>query len=127
MIVTPTKPELYHTSILLGEMWVDELLNRHPDCIHCKLGLRKGAFHELLHALHCFSVVDSKYVGLEEQLAIFLYMPVTGLTIQHTGECFQCSNNTISKCFQKMLGIFSSAPFYTTYITLPNANTPLHR
>ena len=51
-------------------------------------------------------------------------MSVTGLTIRHTGECFQCLNDTFSKCFQKMLGIFLSAPFYMTYITLPNANTP---
>ena len=108
-------------------MWVDELLDGHPDRIRCKLGLQKGAFHELLHALCCFGVADSKYVSLEEQLAIFLYMSVTGLSTRHTGECFQHSNDTISKCFQKMLGIFSSAPFYMTYVTLPNANTPLYR
>ena len=124
MILTPTEPEPYHTSILSGQMWVDELLDGHPDRICCELGLQKGAFHELLHALCCFGAADSKYVSLEEQLAIFLYMSVTGLTIQHTGECFQHSNDTISKCFQKMLGIFLSAPFYTVYVTLPNANTP---
>ena len=39
MILTPTEPEPYHTSILLGQMWVDELLNGHPDCICCELGL----------------------------------------------------------------------------------------
>ena len=39
MILTPTEPKLYHTSIILGQMWVDELLNGHPDCICCKLGL----------------------------------------------------------------------------------------
>ena len=81
MILTPTKPKPYHTSILLGQMWVDELLNGHLDHIHCKLGLQKGAFHEPLHALHCFGAADSKYVSLEEQLSIFLYMSVTGLTI----------------------------------------------
>ena len=124
MILTPTEPELYHTSILLGQMWVDELLDGHPDHICCELGLQKGTFHELLHTLCCFSAADSKHVSLEEQLAIFLYMSATGLTIQHTGEHFQCSNDTISKCFQKMLGIFSSAPFYMTYVTLPNTNTP---
>ena len=124
MILTPTEPELYHTSILSGQMWVDELLDGHPDHICCELGLQKGAFCELLHALCCFGAADLKYVSLEEQLAIFLYMSVTGLTIRHTGECFQCLNDTISKCFQKMLGIFLSAPFYMIYVTLPNANTP---
>ena len=122
MVLTPTEPKLYHTSILSGQMWVDELLDGHPDHICCELGLQKGTLHELFCALHCFGVTDLKYVGLEEQLALLLYMLVTGLTIWHTGKCFQCLNDTISKCFQKMLGIFLSASFYTTYVTLPNAN-----
>ena len=39
-------------------------------------------------------------------------MSVTGLTICHTGEWFQCSNDTISKFFHKMLFVFSSGLFY---------------
>ena len=31
----------------------------------------------------------------------------------------------ISKYFHHMLGIFSTEPFYTTYINLPDAHTPL--
>ena len=54
---------------------------------------------------------------------IFLYMSITGLTIQHMGEHFQWSNKTISKYFCLMLNI-SSNLFYTTYLNLPNANTP---
>jgi hypothetical protein len=34
---------------------------------------------------------------LEEQLAIFLYACVTGLSVRHLGEHFQRSNDTISK------------------------------
>jgi hypothetical protein len=34
---------------------------------------------------------------LEEQLAIFLYACVTGLSVRHLGERFQRSNDTISK------------------------------
>ena len=71
MLLTPTKPEPYHTVILLGQMWVDELLNGHLDHIHCELGLQKGAFYKLHHGLHCFGVANSKYVSLEEQLSIF--------------------------------------------------------
>ena len=52
-------------------------------------------------------------------------MSVTGLTIQHTSKWFQQSNDTISKYFHHMLGIFSTGPFYTTNINLPNAHTPL--
>jgi hypothetical protein len=40
---------------------------------------------------------DTRYVMLEEQLAIFLYTSVTGLSIRHVGERFQRANGTISK------------------------------
>jgi hypothetical protein len=40
---------------------------------------------------------SSRFVSLEEQLAIFLYACVTGLTVRHIGERFQRSNETISK------------------------------
>jgi hypothetical protein len=42
---------------------------------------------------HC----DSKNVTLEEQVAIFLYTCVTGLTTRHVGERFQRSNGTVSR------------------------------
>jgi hypothetical protein len=41
---------------------------------------------------------DAHEVMLEEQLAIFLYTCVTGLTICHIGERFQHANGTISQC-----------------------------
>ena len=121
-MMIPAKPEPYHTSILSGQMWVEELLEGHPDHIYCKLGVQKEIFLELVHTLHNFGITGSKHISLEEQLSIFLYMSMTGLTIHHTGKCFQCSNDTISKTFQKVLFIFSSAPLYTTYVTLPNAD-----
>lgn len=124
LLSTPADPEPYHTSILSGQMWVDELLDGHPDRIRCELGLRKEDFRELIHVLRSFGEADSRYVTLEEQLAIFLYTSVTGLTIRHAGERFQRSSDTISKYFRKMLIVFSSPPFYTTYVTLPNASTP---
>jgi transposase len=46
---------------------------------------------------------DTKYVTLEEQLAIFLYTSVTGLSIRHVGERFQRANGTISKCVLQSL------------------------
>ena len=52
-------------------------------------------------------------------------MSVIGLTIQHIGEQFQWSNDTISKYFHCMLGNFSTKPFYTTYINLPSGHAPL--
>ena|ERR1700683_258128 len=90
--------EPYHTSILTGEGWVLELLSSHPKRICCELGVSHKVFLELSGELRQLGYNNSKYVSLEEQLAIFLYMSVTGLTIQHVGECFQWSNETISQC-----------------------------
>jgi len=54
-------------------------------------------FEALILALRNLGHGDSRYVSLEEQLAIFLYTSVTGLTIRHVGERFQRSNDTISR------------------------------
>ena len=86
MIITPADPEPYHTSILSGKMWVQELLDGHPDHILCELGIQKEVFEALISTLHAIGTTDSKHVSLEEQLVISLYISVTGLTIHHTGE-----------------------------------------
>ena len=82
---------------MTGEAWVMELLAGHPNRIRCELGVSLEVFLELIHELRQLGHGNSKYVSLEEQLAIFLYMSVTGLTIRHVGERFQRSNETISK------------------------------
>jgi len=89
-------PEPYHTSILSGEGWVMELLMGHPKRIHCELGMHGEVFKELISVLRGLGHRNSKFVSLEEQLAIFLYTCVTGLPIRHVGERFQRSNDTIS-------------------------------
>ena len=89
--------EPYHTSILSGYAWVQELLNGHPERIRTELGVHKEVFYSLIEELQSMGHGDTKYVTLEEQLAIFLYMSVTGLTIRHVAERFQRANGTISK------------------------------
>ena len=89
--------EPYHTSILTGQGWVDELLGGHPERIRTELGMHKDIFLALVSKLRDLGHTDSKYVSLEEQVAIFLYASVTGLTVRHLGERFQRSNETISK------------------------------
>ena len=79
----------YHTSILSGHAWVQELLNGHPDRIRCELGVSHHVFNLLLSNLHGMGYKDSRHVTLEEQLAVFLYTCVTGLSIRHVGERFQ--------------------------------------
>ena len=69
----------------------------HPEHIHTELGVHKEVFLALIEELRSMGHGDTKYVTLEEQLAIFLYMSVTGLSIRHTRERFQRANGTISK------------------------------
>lgn len=93
--------EPYHTSALSGEAWVLELLCGHPDRIRTELGVTLEVFKDFIQELQYLGYGSSRYVSLEEQLAIFLYMCVTGSTIRHVGERFQRSNETISRLVQK--------------------------
>ena len=87
----------YHTSALSGADWVDELLTGHPERIRIELGVYRSTFTVLLKALDNSGVRSSRYVSIEEQLAIFLYTVVTGLPCTHVGERFQRSSSTITK------------------------------
>jgi hypothetical protein len=93
----PNDPIPYHTSILTGKGWVSELMSGHPERIRNELGVHLHVFEALLSELRRIGHRNSRFVTLEEQLAIFLYCCVTGLTIRHLGERFQRSNETISR------------------------------
>jgi hypothetical protein len=101
LIVSDLQPQLfkqpYHTSTLTGEAWVLELLAGHPERIRYELGIHRHVFDQLISKLQVMGHQGSKYVSLEEQLAIFLYSSVTGLTVRHVGEQFQWLSDTISK------------------------------
>ena len=97
-IPAPPPPRLpYHTSALTGAQWVMELMTGHPLRIRTELGVSHAVFRQLLHEMIAMGCADCRHVTLQEQLAIFLYMYVTGNTIRHTGERFQRSNDTIAK------------------------------
>ena len=89
--------ELYHTSVLSGYGWVQELLNGHRNRIRTELGVSKHVFLKLVDELRAMGYTDERQVTLEEKLAIFLYMCVTGLTVRHVGERLQRANGTITK------------------------------
>jgi len=65
--------------------------------IHCELGVHHEVFAALIADLCEVGHGNSKYVSLEEQLAIFLHACVTGQTVRHLGKWFQRSNETISQ------------------------------
>lgn len=99
----------YYDSVLTGAGWVSELLNGHPERIRKELGVHKHVFHALIAALQGAGHVSSKSVTLEEQLAIFLYTCVTGLSIGHVCERFQRAIGTTSKCVHSYLFIIMIA------------------
>jgi len=76
-----------HTSILSGYAWLQELLHGHPKCICTKLGVHKEVFHALIRELQSMGHGDTRYVTLEEQLAIFFYTSVTGLCWRTISAC----------------------------------------
>ena len=80
--------EPYHTSILTGQGWINKLINGHPNHIQTELGMKRDVFLAFISKLRELGYADSKYVSFEEQLAIFLYASVTGLTVCHLGEQF---------------------------------------
>ena len=80
-----------------GEEWVQELLSGHPQRIRNELGVNRGTFTILCKAIQSLDITSSCHVSIEEQLAIFLYTAVTGLSCTHVGERFQPSPSTITK------------------------------
>ncbi|ESK82974.1 nuclease harbi1-like [Moniliophthora roreri MCA 2997] len=115
----------YHNSALSGYAWVQELMKGHPRCIYTELGVRLHVFITLVITLCSMSYADSqKGVTVEEQLAIFLYMCVTGLSVRHVGERFQWANGTITHYFCLMCEALSGPEFYNQYVSLPNADDP---
>ncbi len=99
--ITPhiTKIPMY-TSKLTGDAYIQELLHRdtHPDRIHDTLGVRKHVFRALLRELQEYAgLAPTKYVSVEEQLAIFLRLARTGLGQREARERFQRSPDTVSR------------------------------
>jgi len=100
----------YHTSALSGEEWIQELITRHPQCIWDELGVYWSTFTILLKAIQdpLIGFQSLCHVSIEEQLSIFLYTMVTGLSCTHVGEHFQQSTDTITKWVLEHSFIFAN-------------------
>ena len=62
------------------------------------MGMSKLLFQKLLRELQAWTGLrDSRYVKMEEQVAVFLHFCVTGATNRHLQERFQRSGDTISR------------------------------
>ena len=90
-------PEPYHTSILSGRQWVQELLDGHHDRMQDSLGIRPHVFLKLESQLITLGGLrQSRWVNTTEKLAIFLYQAATNNSIRKVAERFQRSNETVS-------------------------------
>ena len=89
----------YHTSVLSRPAWVRELLLGNGHRIRENLGLRRRVFCRLVTALEQKSGLCDSHRGIttNEQVAIFLYMVTTGLTLRKVAERFQRSTSTVSQ------------------------------
>jgi hypothetical protein len=83
---------------LTGHAWVRELLTGHPRHFHNMLGMSKHVFRILARELQNHAGLgDTKYIALEEQLALFLHLCRTGGSHRDLQKRFQRSPDTISK------------------------------
>ena len=85
------------TSILSGQMWLDELLVGHPERFVEQFGMSKRAFQLLSRELQLHSgLTDRRHVTADEQLATFLYIARTGSSTRTLQEHFQWSPSMIT-------------------------------
>ena len=90
------RPIPMRTSILSGQMWLDELLAGHPERFSEQFGMSKYAFQLLSRELQLHSgLTDRRHITADEQLATFLYIARTGSSTRILQERFQRSPSTI--------------------------------
>jgi hypothetical protein len=69
------------TSILIGALWIRELLGGHPGQFQEQMGLSRTVFCKLSHKLQMTGYLrDGQSLSVDEQLGIFLHFFRTGLT-----------------------------------------------
>lgn len=89
----------YHTPKLTSAEWVNKLKNGHYNRIWTELGMRLHVFLTFVHELRAVvGLEDSKYVGLEEQAAIFLCMSVTSLSVPCRGTIPEIKQDSVEAC-----------------------------
>ncbi|KZT50631.1 hypothetical protein CALCODRAFT_418984, partial [Calocera cornea HHB12733] len=114
-----------HTSIRPGAVWIEELLHAPASRIHDVLGMHKNVFRRLCNLLFAHGGLrPTRFVGIEEQLALFLVAVRKGESNRGLQELFQRSGDTVSHVFHRILRILTSPNIYTRYVRLPDTSTP---
>jgi hypothetical protein len=84
---------------MTGQQFMDEQLAGHPEVFYDNFGMHKHVFRRLLKTLQTKTdLSDTKYVLAIEQLGIFLYAVITGLSVRKLENRFQRSKDTITTC-----------------------------
>jgi hypothetical protein len=98
----------YHTSILTGRMWLQELLDsRSPHRFRESLGMNPHVFLALVRKLDDITSLKTRRdTDIVEQVAMFLYAIVGNQSNRNTGERFQRSGETISRCVVILSAVF---------------------
>ncbi|KAM5567595.1 hypothetical protein ABKV19_015593 [Rosa sericea] len=93
-----------HTSILSGAEYVQELLNGHPDRMYNSFRMDKHVFQRLCCTLESLKLLkDDRHVGVQEAVAIFLYIVSHSERMRMAAERFQRSKDTIHRQFKRVL------------------------
>jgi uncharacterized protein YjeT (DUF2065 family) len=86
-----------HILRLIGNQWVQELLDGHEEQFYNEMGMSNTVFTQLLELLvREAGLHNTQYVTAQEQLAIFLHYVCQGLGNWVLQEHFQRSGDTIS-------------------------------
>ena len=108
-----------HTSIRTGHQYMLELLNQHPDRMFNKIRMYRPCFEMLIQVLRQQTTLqNSRYLTLEEQVMIFVYVISQKATNRMAMEDWQHSGSTISVVFTRICRAIASLS--QTFIKAPN-------
>lgn len=94
-------------SFMTGPRWVAELLNGNTNRIYESLGMERHVFINLCNLMkHRGWLQDSRYVRVDEQLAMFVQALQGSCSTRRRCERFQHSGETVSKFFKIVLKAF---------------------
>lgn len=93
-----------HTSKLTGAVRVNEILTGHESLSKRNFRMEASVFHALVNKLREKQLLaDSRFVSVEEKVAIFLYALAKNASNETLQDVFQHSGETISRHFRAVL------------------------
>ncbi|KAL5567609.1 hypothetical protein UlMin_024184 [Ulmus minor] len=103
-----------HTSIRTGHQYMLELINDHPDRLFNKIRMYRPCFEMLIQVLRQQTALqNSRFLTLEEQVMIFIYVISQKATNRMAMEDWQHSGSTISIVFTRICkAIASLSPIF---------------